>query len=84
MVTDMILDVFFAALVEVVTMVLPGGEPLVPPVGFSFITDVNYFLPITEMFVLFATVFAFGGPLALASIAVWLVVGVLRGGSTKA
>jgi len=80
----MILDVFFQALVEVVNMVLPGGTPLTPPAGFSFITDVNYFLPISEMFVLFGTVFAFGGPLAVASIAIWLVVGVLRGGDSKA
>ena len=51
---------------------------------FTWLGDMNYFLPISEMFALFINFFALGGPMIGVSLIVWLVVGVLRGGATKA
>lgn len=82
MVTDAVID-WFLGLVEWVASLIPDTDILLG-VDLSFITDLNYFLPIGEMFTLFSSVFSIGGPLAAASLIIWLVVGVLRGGATKA
>lgn len=50
----------------------------------SMINDMNYFLPIGEMFGLFMIFFALGGPFLASSLIIWFFVGVLRGGATKA
>jgi hypothetical protein len=56
------------------------------PQGFTlgWIADMNYFLPLSEMFGLFIVFFALGGPFLASSLIIWWVVGVVRGGSTKA
>lgn len=51
---------------------------------FGWIQDMNYFLPVSEMFGLFTTFFALGGTMLGSSLLVWFFVGVLRGGATKA
>jgi hypothetical protein len=59
-------------------------NPMPQGVNLGWISDMNYFLPISEMFGLFTIFFAFGGPFAGASLIIWIVVGIVRGGSTKA
>lgn len=58
--------------------------PTAQQLDLGFIQDMNYFLPISEMFGLFIAFFALGGPMAGTSLIIWAVIGVLRGGSTKA
>lgn len=58
---------------------LPTNE-----LNFSWISDMNYFLPISEMFGLFTAMFALGGAAVGTSLVIWVFVGILRGGSTKA
>lgn len=82
MVTDAVIS-WFLDLVDWLVALIPSSDPL-PGVNFSFISDLNYFLPISEMFALFASMFLLGGPLAASSLIIWVVVGVLRGGATKA
>lgn len=81
MITDFILDWFFG-LQEWALSGLPD-DPF--PQGFTlgWIADMNYFLPVSEMFGLFVIFFALGGPFVASSLIIWFVVGVLRGGSPK-
>jgi hypothetical protein len=53
-------------------------------IDLSFITALNYFLPIGEMWGLFVIIFSLGGVLASTSLIIWILVGIIRGGSTKA
>ena len=53
-------------------------------VDFSFMGDMNYFLPVAEMFAVFLAFFLLGGPMMGVSLVVWFLVGVLRGGQAKA
>lgn len=81
-VTDFFLDLFFG----MANGTLDGLPDDPFPQGFDlgWIRDMNYFLPIGEMFGLFIIFFALGGPFVASSLIIWAVVGVLRGGSTKA
>jgi len=47
-------------------------------------TAMNYFLPISELLSVFAGVFLLGGPMMLVTLTIWVLVGVLRGGATRA
>jgi len=58
---------------------MPGGG-----INLSWMSDVNYFLPVTEMFGLFLSMFLLGGTFVGTSLVIWVLVGILRGGSTKA
>lgn len=49
----------------------------------SMIDDMNFFLPISEMFGVFVAFVALGGPFVGTSLIIWVVIGILRGGSTK-
>lgn len=83
MITDAILDWFFG-LVDwalVASREFVGDMPVTLSLG--WISDMNYFLPISEMFQVFAALFLLGGPFIGTSLVVWLLVGVLRGGATK-
>lgn len=83
MVTDAILDWFFD-LIESMVSGLPSGDSPMNTFDFSMINDMNYFLPISDMFGLFLVFFALGGPFLASSLIIWFFVGILRGGSTKA
>lgn len=52
--------------------------------GWSMFTAMNYFLPISELLSVFAGVFLLGGPMMLVTLTIWVLVGVLRGGATRA
>jgi hypothetical protein len=82
-VTDAILNWFFD-LIESMVSGLPGTDSPMSTFNFSMINDMNYFLPISEMFGLFIIFFALGGPFIASSLIIWFFVGILRGGSTKA
>lgn len=81
-ITDFFLDLLFH-LTNWALDTLPNN-PF--PQGFTlgWIRDINYFLPVSEMFGLFVIFFALGGPFIASSLVIWVVVGILRGGSTKA
>ncbi|WP_432488722.1 hypothetical protein [Kineococcus sp. SYSU DK018] len=60
--------------------------PLDPfPIGnaWSRILDLDYFLPIHELFLFTLAVFSLGPAGLLTSVVVWLLVGVARGGAPK-
>jgi len=82
-VTDAILDWIF----DFVEWMISGFPSLNLPsnvLDFAWISDVNYFLPISEMFTLFSAFFLLGGPMAATSLIIWFFVGIVRGGATKA
>lgn len=83
MVTDAILDWWFG-LCEWVVSLLPVVTNPMEAFGLGWINDMNYFLPVAEMFGLFAVFFALGGPFVASSLVIWVIVGLLRGGATKA
>jgi hypothetical protein len=64
----------------------PATEDPSNPLNFdlSMMDDMNYFLPLSEMFGVFVAFVALGGPFVGTSLIIWVVVGILRGGSTKA
>ena len=82
MVSDWFLDLLFG-LGNSAVDTLPS-DPLPQGVNLSWLQDMNYFLPIGEMWGLFLIMFALGGPFVASSLIIWAVVGVLRGGATKA
>lgn len=82
MVTDAIISWWFGLCNWLVSLM--PKDPMPKGIDLSWITDMNYFLPISEMFGLFTVVFALGGTFAGASLIIWVVVGIVRGGSTKA
>lgn len=84
MVTDAVVNWFF----DLVDWCLSLGTGLTAGmprelVDFSFMGDMNYFLPVAEMFALFSAFFLLGGPMMGVSLIVWFLVGVLRGGQSK-
>jgi hypothetical protein len=84
MVTDSVLDWFFGLWNWMFGQAssLTAGMPR-SLVDFTFMGDMNYFLPVSEMFALFSAFFLLGGPMMGFSLIVWFLVGVLRGGSPK-
>lgn len=83
MVIDAILDWWFG-LVNWLVDLLPEDPMPGEGVDLSLIQEMNYFLPIGEMFGLFGIFFALGGVFASSSLIIWVIVGLIRGGSTKA
>jgi hypothetical protein len=82
LVTDSILDWIFG-LANWLVSLMPQN-PMPQGVNLGWISDINYFLPVSEMFQLFTVMFGLGGVFAGASLIIWVVVGIVRGGSTKA
>lgn len=82
MITEAVLNWLFG-LVDWAISGVPTTEVPVT-LSLSWLTDINYFIPVSEMFSLFMALFLLGGPFLATSLIVWLVVGVLRGGSPKA
>lgn len=83
MVTDAILDWWFG-LVGWLLDLLPTNQMPGGTMTLSMMGQLNYFLPITEMFQLFASMFALGGVFASSSLVIWVLLGIIRGGQTKA
>lgn len=83
MIFDALIEWFFD-LVGSGVDTLPDAQRL--PFNFSleWISDINYFLPISEMFGFFLSMFLLGGPFIATSLVIWIVVGLIRGGPTKA
>lgn len=82
MVTDAVIDWFFDLVDWLVAGVPSSSLPFT--VSLSWISDMNYFLPITEMFNLMILFLLLGGPMAGTSLVIWVLVGIIRGGATKA
>lgn len=53
-------------------------------IGFQIFSGANYFFPLAELGSVILGIIALGLPLAGVSVLIWLLVGVLRGGSPKA
>lgn len=84
MITDFFLGLL-EGLVGWVADLLPsdtisGGQSI----GFQIFSGANYFFPLAEIGAVVLGIMALGLPLAGVSVLIWLVVGVLRGGSPKA
>ena len=84
MITDFLLDLL-ENLVNWVAGLLPtdtvfGSQNL----GFQIFSGANYFFPLSELGAVILGVIALGLPLAGVSGVLWLLVGVIRGGSPKA
>lgn len=84
MITDFLLDLL-EGLVSWVAGLLPtddvmGGRSL----GFQIFSGANYFFPLSELGAVILGIVALGLPLAGVSVVIWLLVGVVRGGSPKA
>lgn len=83
MVLDAIINWWFD-LVKTAVSALPDSPLPGNGLNFGWISDMNYFLPISEMFGFFTALFALGGTFIGTSLVVWVLIGVLRGGQTKA
>lgn len=84
MITDFFLGLL-EGLVSWVAGLLPtddvtGGTSI----GFQIFSGANYFFPLAELGAVILGVMALGLPLAGVSVLIWLLVGVVRGGSPKA
>ena len=84
MITDFFLDLFSSG-AETVVGKLPEAttNPDVSGLG-TWLADINYFLPLGEVASAVLTVIALGPAFVVATLANWLVIGVLRGGSPRA
>lgn len=84
MITDFLLDLleglvgWVASLLPVDTVV--GAQNL----GFQIFSGANYFFPVAELAAVLLGVIALGLPMAGVSLVLWLLVGVIRGGNSKA
>lgn len=84
MITDFLLDLL-EGLVNWVGGLLPTDTVLGSQnVGFQIFSGANYFFPLAEMGTVILGIMALGLPLAGVSVLIWLLVGVVRGGSPKA
>lgn len=84
MITDAFLDLL-ETLVSWVAGLLPTDNVLgADNIGFAIFSGANYFFPLAELSVVVLGVIALGLPMALVSLVIWLLVGVVRGGSAKA
>lgn len=82
-VTDAIIS-WFTGLVNWFVDLIPTNASLPQQLDFSAFGSADYFFPVHEMFGTFLLFFILGGPFAATSMIVWVFVGILRGGSTKA
>lgn len=84
MITDFLLDLL-EGLVSWVASLLPTDTVLgAQNIGFQIFSGANYFFPVAELASVLLGLIALGLPMALVSLVLWLLVGVLRGGSSKA
>lgn len=84
MITDFLLDLLENVLSWVASL-LPTDTVLGSQnIGFQIFSGANYFFPVSELASVLLGLFALGLPMAVVSLVLWLLVGVLRGGSSKA
>lgn len=83
MVTDAVLDWWFD-LVEWFVSLFPDNPMPGDGLNFGWLGDANYFLPLSEMFGVWFALFSLGGTFVGTSLVVWVLIGILRGGATKA
>jgi hypothetical protein len=85
MITDFFLNLWIS-LTDFMIGFLPDSNPFIYGMGASWgmFGTMNYFLPMGEMLAVLVSVMLLGGPMLVASGAIWFIVGVLRGGATKA
>lgn len=83
MVTEAVLDWWFGFVNWLISSV-PSSDLPSTAINLSWLTDMNYFIPISELFMIFVAFFALGGPMAGTSLVIWGLIGILRGGATKA
>lgn len=84
MITDFLMDLL-QGLVNWVADLLPTDSVFGDQnIGFQIFSGANYFFPLAELGSVILGIIALGLPLAGVSVLIWLLVGVLRGGSPKA
>lgn len=84
MITDFLLDLL-ESLVNWFAGLLPTDDIFgAQNIGFQIFSGANYFFPLAELGSVILGIIALGLPLAGVSVVLWLVVGVVRGGSPKA
>lgn len=83
MITDTVLG-WIASLVEAAARLMPSWTPNIPSAAplARWLSDVNYFLPIGEVFTVVLGALVLGMPLILVTLALW-VVALVRGGSAR-
>lgn len=84
MITDFLLDLL-EGLVNWVAGLLPTDTVLGEQnIGFQIFSGANYFFPVSELASVLLGLIALSLPMAVVSLVLWLLVGVIRGGSSKA
>jgi len=83
-ITDFLLDLLEGVLSWVASL-LPTDTVLGSQnMGFQIFSGANYFFPVAELASVRLGLFALALPIAVVSLVLWLLVGVVRGGSSKA
>lgn len=84
MITDALLDLL-GTLTGWVAGMLPADDKVgAANLGFQIFSGANYFFPLAELSAVVLGILALGLPLGGVSLVIWLLVGVVRGGSPKA
>lgn len=83
-ITDFWLDLL-EGLVNWVSAMLPTDTVLGDQnIGFQIFSGANYFFPLAEMSAVLLGLIALALPMSVVSLVLWLAIGVVRGGSSKA
>lgn len=84
----MIPDFFWTlihGLMDTVIDSMPEDNPMASShVDWSMLSAINYFLPISEMASLLGSFMLLAIPFALITLGLWIFVGIVRGGESKA
>lgn len=84
MITDFLLDLL-GNIVSWVADLLPTDTVLGSQnIGFQIFSGANYFFPLAELATVILGLLTLTLPMAVVSLVLWLLVGVIRGGSSKA
>ena len=85
MITDGLLGILFGA-VNWLLNLFPDADLDLAGISqaWTYLADLNFFLPIMETTAAVAAVIALGPAFAVATLAQWLLVSVIRGGGGKA
>jgi len=86
MITDWFVDLW-VSFCQSIANGLPDDSPFDPAVegaNWEMFSTMNYFLPVSELLSVFAGVFLLGGPMAIITLVIWVLIGVVRGGNARA